>query len=511
VSGRASYSASSAYGALSFAVVALLSVGSSIAIARLYGVGVIGEFALVMAPINAVWLLSSARERPAFVREVAVLEPRAPRCTGLFAAVLAFSVVLTLAVSVLALPVIYLVFNGPIDRPSLFGPTVASLAAYTAIVNTSVNLDAVFTAFRAGRQLFWIRLVQAVTFVVLAVACSSALDTVWGLIAATTGAAAVGLAHRVLAVRAIMALTVSRAELRDGFRTLPNLIRFGLKMAPGAIADGVCTEIGTWVLGSTASVATVGAYNRAWMLANRLLEVNWRITEMLLPTLVARHSDGDHAGFDRALVDSLRYCAAGLLLPAAAGGGAAVSIMALYGPGFGAAAPALAVLLAVPAAASLANIQRRAFLAVDRPWVTSALGCAKLAITAVLTVVLTLWLGTTGTALGLLGGAAAEVATIAVLGARYLETPIAVLWPPREQAALVAAYAAGFAAARGVAVVLPGVAGLLPALAGGALAYVLVLVAAGGINDRDRGRAADAVAQLRRRRPVATARDAAAP
>jgi hypothetical protein len=55
------------------------------------------------------------------------------------------------------------------------------------------------------------------------------------------------------------------------------------------------------------------------------------------------------------------------------------------------------------------------------------------------------------------------------------------------------------------------VAGLLPALAGGALAYVLVLVAAGGINDRDRGRAADAVAQLRRRRPVATARDAAAP
>jgi O-antigen/teichoic acid export membrane protein len=485
---RASYSSGAAYSALSFGVVAVLSIGSSIAIARLYGVAVVGEFALVMAPVNAVWLVSSARERPAFVRAIAVLEPRAPRCTGLFAAVLTFSIVLTVVVATLALPVVYAVFNGPVNQPNLFVPAAVSLAVYTVIVNTCVNLDAVFTAFRAGRELFWIRLVQIVAFIALAVPLSSPIGGVWALIAATAGSSAISLGQRVVAVRAFMALTVRRNELSEGFRTLPEIIRFGLKMTPGGIADGVCTEIGTWALGTTASVAVLGAYSRAWLIANRLLDINYRATEMLLPTLVARHDRGDRTGFDRAFVDTLRYCAAALLLPAAAAGGAAASIMALYGPGFARAAPALALLLLVPAAVCMANIQRRAFLAVDRPGTTSVLGAARLAITATATVALTVRLGMTGTALGLLAGAAAEVASIALLAGRYLETPLRTLWRPREQVATLLAYGAGFGAARGTAELVPGVAGLVPALAAGAIAFVAVLVATGGLNDRDRAR-----------------------
>jgi O-antigen/teichoic acid export membrane protein len=491
-------------GTLSFVVVSILGVVSSIVVARLYGVAVIGEFALVTAPVNIVWLLSSARERPAFVRELAVLEPRAPRCTGLFAAVLAFSFALTVAVCALAIPVVYVVFDGPIDHPSLFVPTVASLAGYTLITNSGVSVDSVFAAFRAGRELFWIRVLQAVAFLALAVVLSFRLDDVWGLVIATVGSSATALVHRVVAVRAFMLLKVPRSEVREGLRALPEIIRFGLKIAPGGLANGVCNEIGTWTLGITGSVTALGAYSRARILGSRLLEVNRPISEMLFPTLVARRSGGDHAGFDRALVDTLRYCTAGLLLPAAVGGGAAASVMALYGPGFVPAATALALLLTVPAVSTVGGLMRQALLAVDRPWITSVTAIAKLALTAIATIALTLWLGMSGTALGLLVGAVAEAAWIALLTGRYLHSPMRVLWPLRQQGATVLAYVAGFAAARAVVSVVPGVTGLLPALLGGVIAFALTLMAAGGVNDRDRARVA-AIIRSRRRSRVAAA------
>jgi O-antigen/teichoic acid export membrane protein len=499
MTGRASYSSGAGFSVLSFAVLAILALISSIATARLYGVAVVGQFALVIAPVGVVWYLSSAREGPAFVRKLAVLEPREPRCTGLFAAVFVFSFGLTVAVAALALPVVYIIFNGPIDRPSLFVPSAVSLAGYALVTNTAACLDAVFSGFRAGRELFWIRLHQTLAFITLAVALRFAVDDIWGLVAATLGSSATSLVHRVVAVRTFMALKVSRREVREGFRTLPELIRFGLKLVPGSLASGVCTEIGTWVLGITGSVTAVGAYNRAWMLTNRLHEVHWRLTEMLFPTLVERRSTGDHAGFDRALVDTLRYCAGGLLLPAAAGGGAASSVMALFGAGFERAAPALAVLLAAPAATALASAERAALVAVDRPWVTSAIAGVKMAVTAVASIGLTLWIGMTGTALGLLVGAVVEVALMAALTARYLDAPMRLLWPRRERAAIVSAYIVGFAAARATVSALPGLAGLVPALATGTLAFLLTLVAAGGVNDRDRARAAALVAWLRQR------------
>lgn len=496
---RASYSSGAGFGVLSFAVFAILAVIGSIVTARLYGIAVIGQYALVIAPVGAAWYLSSAREGAAFVRKLAVLEPRAPRCTGLFAAVSTFSIGLTLVVTAVALPVVYALFNGPIDHPSLFLPAAVSLAGYAVVTNTSANIDVVFSAFRAGRELFWIRLHQAVAFIALAIALSFARDDVWALVVATLGSSATSLAHRALAVRAFMAFRVPRNEIRQGFRELPELIRFGLKLVPGSLASGVCSEVGTWVLAITASVSALGAYSRASMLTNRLHEVHWRITEMLFPTLVGRRAGGDVGGFDRALVDTLRYCCAGLLLPAAAGGGAAASVMALFGPGFERAAPALAILLVVPAATALASTERAALLAVDRPWTTSAIAVVKMVVTVIASVVLTLWIGITGTAVALLAGAVVEVAWMGALTSRYLDAPLRVLWPRRERAALVLAYVAGFAAARAVISFLPGLAGLLPALGAGAVAFMVALLAAGGTNDRDRARAALLLTRLRHR------------
>jgi O-antigen/teichoic acid export membrane protein len=497
---RASYSEAAAFGALSFAAMGVLSVGSGIVIARIYGVEVVGEYALVIAPMNAVWYLSSARERPAFVRELATLDFRAPRVTGLFAAMLTFSFALTVVVAAIGLAIAHAVFAGPIEHPELFAPAAVTMLGYVLVTNVGWNLDAVFSGFRAGRELFWIRIHQTLAFLVIGIVGGLVVDSVWGLVIATAGSSLTSLVHRLVAVRRFMRARVSREELRAGFRSLPRLIAFGLKIVPGSIANGVSNEAGTWVLGAMGSLAAVGAYNRAWMLGRRFVELNWRITEMLFPTLVERRATGDREGFDRALVDTIRYCTAGMLLPAAAAGGAATSVMALFGPGFGQAADALSVILLMPALITAAQVLRNALFAVDRPWLSSAIALVRMAITLATTVALTSWLGITGAALGLLAGALADVACMAVVIRGHLASRLTVLWPARQMGAALIAYAAGFAAARGVETALPGLAGLGPALVAGCAAYAAVFAAAGGVTSRDRRRLGRAVALLRSRR-----------
>jgi O-antigen/teichoic acid export membrane protein len=496
---RASYTEGAAFGALGFVAVGLVGLVSGVVIARIYGVAVVGEYALVIAPMNLVWYLSSARERPAFVRELATLDLRAPRVTGLFAAMLSFSLTLTVVVAGIGLAITRIMFDRPIGHPELFAPAAVTMLAYVLVTNTGWNLDAVFAGFRAGRELFWIRLHQALAFLVIGIVAGVVADSVWGLVIATAGSSVTALLHRVVAVRRFMRARVSREEVRAGFRSLPPMIAFGLKIVPGSIANGVSNEAGTWVLGIMAPVAAVGAYSRSWMLGRRFVELNWRITEMLFPTLVERRAAGDQEGFDRALVDTVRYCMAGMLLPAAAAGGAATSVMALFGPGFGRAADALGVLLLMPALITAAQVLRNALFAVDRPGLSSMIALVRMAITVAATVALTSWLGITGAALGLLTGALADITWMSVAMRSCLASRLTALWPARQMGALITAYAAGFAAARGVEAAVPGLPGLVPALIAGAAAYSGVFAAAGGVTSRDRRRLRRAVALVRER------------
>jgi O-antigen/teichoic acid export membrane protein len=497
---RASYREGVSFGALSFGVMATLGVVSSIVIARMYGVRVLGEFALVVAPANAVWYLSSTRERTAFVRELATQPPRAPRVTGLFTAMLAFSLALTIAVAAIGMSITYLVFRGPIGQPDLFVPALANMVSYVLLTNTGWNLDAVFSGFRAGRELFWIRLHQSAAFLALAIGVGIVWGGVWGLVVAGAGSTLTSVIHRVVAVRGFMRPIVPRADIRDGFRTLPDLIRFGLKILPGSIANGVSNEAGTWALGITGSVAGVGAFNRAWTLGRRFIEVNWRITEMLFPTLVERRAAGDTEGFDRALVDTIRYCAVATLLPAAAGGGAAVAVMELFGTDFVRAADALSLILLMPALLIVTSVERYALFAVDRPLLTSAIGIARMVVTLGTTVLFTLWLGITGAALGLFAGGLTDVVMMSAVTKRHLSRPVHVLWPLREMLVLALAYGAGFGAARLVDSSVEGLFGLAPALVVGGLAFAGVFWLAGGVNPRDRERLASVMARVRKRR-----------
>lgn len=496
--GRASFSEAFGFGALSFASGAVLGIGSSIAIARLYGIDVIGGFALASAPTGIAWFLSTVRERPALIRELAKLPPRHDRVTGLFIAVFGFSFALTALVCAIVTGGTYLLFEGPVGQPDLFGPAVVNLGVYLLIVNTCWNLDGVFSAFLAGRQLFWIRTLQSSAYLLAAIAAALVAEpSVWGLTFALAASYVVSLVYRVFAVRRWMRLTVPVAEIRAGFRTLPEILWFGLKVTPGSLATGLSTEAGTWILGIFGSVASVGAWNRAWMLGKRLVDLNYRMTEMLLPTLVERDVGGDRVGFDRAFLDSLRYISMTLLLPAAAAGGASVGLMSLFGPGFSQASTALALTLLATPLTVMVVLETQTLLAVDRPLLSSGFSLIRVALTIGASIPLTIALGVTGPALGVLAGCAAQFVAQLVYLRRFLDGPVARFWPKRSMLAVAVAYGGGFASARAIDSALGGLLGLALALVAGSAAYCLCLLLAGGILERDRERFRQAVARFK--------------
>lgn len=485
---RSSYSEGLAFNVVNFGVGSALGVGASIVTARIYGATVLGQFALAMAAANLVMLLSSARERPAFVRQVATLDARDRWLSALWVAVFGFSVTLTLTVALLLVVVTKLLLEGPIDAPEVFAPAVVMIGIYALLENSIAQVETVFTVFRSGRALFRVRLAQAFGVAVISIGLGLMWPTVWSLVVATGVAAGVTLAWRVVLLRSYVTLRLSQAELRRALSALPEVIRFGLKIAPGGFADGASNQAGTWILGSYSSLAIVGAYNRGWQLARSVLLFNNRVTEMLFPTLVERHERHDHAGFDRALVDTLRYSGAGMLLLAAVVGGAAHGVMDLYGPGFDAAAEVLPWLLSVPALLAFAMIQRHALYVFDRPLQATASALLRMVVTIGATFPLTAWLGIAGPGIALCAGLVVDIAFTTARVVPRLSTPLRTLWQPRQAVGLVAACGLGFACARVVDLELGGVAGTLCALAAGSAAYAAALIGVGGLTAMDRQR-----------------------
>ena len=443
---RPSFHQGFAFGTISFLIGGALAFVTGIVTARLYGIHVVGEFALVCAPTGAVWYLSTAREQPALVKTLAPLRPRDPLVTGLFTAIFAFSTALTAVVVGIVAVVTWVLFHGPIFHPHLFLPTVAGAWSDTWCSPTRDGTSTRCCRHSDGPPAL---LGPPAPGARLPAACGARklpAPRRMGPRLALVGSYATSLAHRVFVARHWIGVPVPRAVIRTGFCELPAMLRFGLKVTPVRLANGTATKPARGSSGAVSSVATVGAYNRAWSMSQRLVEVNYRITEMLFPTLVERHNAQDHEGFDRALVDSIRYVAIGLLLPAAAAGGAAKGIMSLYGPGFEQGSTALAVLLIFPSLLTAVSMQTQALLAVNRPLATTAVSLARAAVTLGGGIALSLWLGMSGMAIAMVLGGVTQFILQHRTTRSHIITPLLDLWPARQMTGLILAYVAGFAA-----------------------------------------------------------------
>jgi O-antigen/teichoic acid export membrane protein len=500
--GGSSYSAGMAFGLANFAMIGILTLLTSVLSARLYGIKVIGQAALVLAPVTIVTLLSTVREQPAMVRELATLEFRHPRATGIAFAVFAFSFTLTTAVTGIGIVVCYFIFHGPLHNPGLFRPAAAGLCGYLFIINTCWNIDGVFGAFRAGRELFAARLHQAAMYGVLLVGFVFISNSVWGILWAFLGSWFTSLLHRTVLLRRVIRLRVSMTHIRAGFSTLRTIITFGLKMTPGFLATGVSEASGTWILGATSSISVVGAYSRAWSFATKLTELNWRITEMLLPTLVQHRHAGNSKAFNRVLTESLRYAAFGMLLPAAVGGGASAGIMRLFGNGFGIAAAALQLLFFVPLLQTLVAIQGTALMAHNRPLLTAVAQTVRLAVTLVAGIILTQADGVTGMAIAMATGSFVCFGVCFALLRFRLGMSMPALLRFRQLAGFAAAYCSGFAIAHILDQKLHSGLGLVAALTCGTITYVAVGIGVSGTTDQDRARLKSLKERITSRRPV---------
>jgi O-antigen/teichoic acid export membrane protein len=497
---RAGYRSGFTFGSLSFVSTLIVGLASTVVTSRLYGVQVIGEYALVFAPVAALIVLSTVKEQQALIREITGLSPRDPRVTQLFAVVIAFSFGLTAVVGAIDAAASVLLLKGPLDAPRLIAPTLVSLAGYLLITNTGWNLDSILSAFMAGRQLFWIRLHEAGALIAFAVAVGVWWHSVWGMVIATLGSSLTSLCHRLLSIRPFIRPRLSGEEFRRGLEVLPGLLRFGLKATPGQIAQGASQQGAIWALGIVAPVVVVGAFSRAMVIPMRLQQASVRVTELLYPTLVGRHTNGDREGFHRAMIDSIRYEVIGLLLIASILGGAANAILSILGPGFDQAAPALALLALYPPLASITVTQTQALWAVDKPGRTSLIAILRLLLTLAMLISLTPRSEMLGPSLAILAGYALVICLSGIALRPTLTLTLRESWPRTQRLALIIAYLSGFVVAHASQKLPLGDAPvILIAAAAGSSAYIGAFLLCGGMNVRDRRRLAEARAWVSRR------------
>lgn len=355
------------FAAGSFVLSAGLGLLSALATSRLYGVNVIGEYALASTPYLVVSQISQVNEGTAFVRKAAMLPARGGRVSALFRVILGFSMALTTTMAALVMLVATLLLRGPIDRPDLVAPAVVILLAYVFIDNFNWNIDSVLSAFRAGHFLFWARTAQMASFLLAGVALASVTRSVWGLVAATAISFAVPLFVRIAAVRRYVTWRLPPGAGRAALREFPEMLRFGVVLIPPMLAGAITAQAGVWVVGARESVAMVGAYGRAYGLATRLHEAAYRIGEILMPAMVERRATGDVVGVARLLDRTFRFTAFPLIALSAGAAGAATGVMEVFGSGFDRGASALALLLAAAVLWVLSYILDMGFLAIGKP------------------------------------------------------------------------------------------------------------------------------------------------
>ena len=471
----------------SFAVTVVLSLGSSVATARLYGVEVVGEFALASAPWFLLMQLSVVGEHVAMIRSLSVLPARSARANATMLVTLAFSVTVAAVTGAAVAGLSALVLAGPVGRPDLVAPAVVLIAGYVLLDRVSWVLDMAMSAFHAGRELFWVRLLQLLAILTASVVAFQLGQTVEFLVAGTVVGMAVGLLGRLVVIRPYLAFRAPLAEARRALGALPEAVAFGLKLLPGGIAGGISVQIGTWVLGALSTVASVGAYARATGLAARLQEAGFRICEMLFPTLVQGRAAGDEEAVTREMLRVTRLTVAGLCLVSAVGSGASGAVLRVFGPGFDEAAPALGLLLFAMSFTVLAMLQNQALTAYGRPSLASNWALLRVLVVAVTVVPAAVTADTAGVAASLLAASAVEVVGKDVA---YRRDALAHVRSPDHRRTVLAAAGAGLLAGPlSWYVAEVAVAGSLEAPAGlvvGSVVYAVVFLALGGLTPSER-------------------------
>ena len=399
----------------------VLGLASAIITARVFGAEVIGAFALAALLTGSLHLVSNLREQGGLVRELTRHRRDAPEPPALLWVTLALSVTITIVVlAPFAVASVWLL-RDVFDRPELVLPFAVLAAGYLLLDNTSFNFDAPLVAYRDGRSLWFARMAMSVTMIAGALACAAfGEERIGGLVACTLASSAAGLVVRTAAVQRLTGLRTGRRELAWARGQLRKIVSFGVRAAPVNFTEAAIGYADTAILGANASLTAIGAYNRAYGLYQRAASLPVSLSRLYFPTMSALHHRGDRAAMARVHRVSTRYLAL-LLAPAATWlAASAPAVLAIFGPGFDAAATALAILAGVVVLDCWSRPAGGVLWAADRPGIVSWVYGGVAALNTGLCLLLIPPHGLTGAALANLGGWLLSAAVLPLLAAGEL-------------------------------------------------------------------------------------------
>ena len=485
---RPSFRRGLAFASGSFVSTVLLSILSSIITARLYGIRVIGLYALASAPYILLTQISTLREQAAFVRRAAVLPRRSHEATGLLIAVIAFSSVFTLVIGVFVGLLNALVLNTAINQTQLLLPSVLMLIAYLLFENTSWNLDMMFGAYGAGKELFWFRMCVAISFTGAAVAIYPSTHSVWGPVLAQIASMVVGFLVRLAFIFRYAVARVEREWIQKGFRQLPDMLKFGLRVAPGGAASSLAYQSMVWTVGSVATTTTLGAFSRALGLSGRLLDAAYRINEMMFPRLASANEKQDHRQFAEAMGTGLRLAVVGLFGIASCAAGASSSILgALFGREFAQGGLTMSILLVGMVVTVIGSLLDSAIIAAGRPLRSTVYACLGAAVSIATLIPLAIAFKGPGAAAGFLLGALVQVgAVVSRERAAIFTRAVEALLMRTILAAGVAGVAAAIMAHLVSSASWSALGEAASGVTAGAITYIVIFVILGGLTQGER-------------------------
>jgi O-antigen/teichoic acid export membrane protein len=437
----------------------LVRTGVVVLVARWLGAAGLGAYQIILANVLVFETIASLGLWSLLVRSVV----RAPALGYRY---LVHGTVLTLAVSALLMPIMYLSSAG-YDPETRWGTAVLALTLAPGVV--IIVAEAVLVARGAPQMVAWLRVIENAALVGLTAA---ALMLGHGLVAVTVAMlitrVGCALAAFVVAQRACSprVLQIETAYFRELLAAVP--VFLGM-----AIVWALWTRVDVLVLSRLASIEAVGWYSAGLRISAMAQEVPASVMAVVLPMLAAAHAESP-ARFT-ALTRQTSYYFLVFSLPVAVGatliGGPL--LVGLFGPGFEAAVPPFIISMWTLVPACWMKLLGQALIASDRQR-------ADLSINTVVLVV------TTGLLVALVPGGGAMGAAWAMFWACNLALGLrlAVLWQggvrvgfePRVLAI------AGAAAAMGAAVWTVQAQPVWLAISVGVVAYAAALVGFGGIS-----------------------------
>ena len=399
-----------------------IGVVSALVISRIYGATILGGYALAYLAVALLPYLTSLCEQPALVRLLAVEPERGERGSGLVLATMTLSFTLTILISPLVAAGCALYLVHAAHLPNAVAPMVCLVIGYMALDKLSANLDGVLSAYRAAGRLAVANVLASGVMAAAATVLALTGKSLWSLTIASLTASAVALAFRLWAVRRYLRWRVGGEYYRSGLRELPGMVRFGIQILPGSLAQGLTVQSALWVLGATVPVSVVGAFSRAQSITVRIGDLNYRLAAVIYPSLVRRAQiDDGGKSLVADVMTSLGRTFAPLLLILCGAAGASRTILLLFGEDFLSATDSLAILFVATGISTAAMIFGEALTALNRPRLASLGLVLGLVATLAPLIHMTRAYGATGASIAVLCGTL--VSTAFLFGALVRATP----------------------------------------------------------------------------------------